>query len=211
MKNKPLLIALTLFFLTTINVHAFSKPVNAEKAATQAGVTVTAETGYLSSEIGKMDKPAEAKGPGIISTIVNLVLGLLFVIGLAYLVMIGLKFFYVRASIPLKSEGIIRIIAREHLDTNKTVYAVEFADRILLIGSAGESISLLSEVKDQETVDRIKQSADEYISKYKITRDSKFADELKANYVKQGKKIVDSGNKTVKNFIDKLKSGGKHV
>jgi flagellar biogenesis protein FliO len=87
---------------------------------------------------------------------------------------------------------------------------VEFADRILLIGSAGESISLLSEVKDQETVDKIKQSADEYISKYKITRDVKFADELKKNYVMQGKKIVDSGNKTVKNFIDRLKSGGKH-
>lgn len=208
MNVKPISAALILFFLAAIFTPTAAYCAKTQDAA--SSVTVQAEKGYLADEIAGLEKPAQIKGPGIIGTTINLILALLFVIGLSYLLMAGLKYFYFKASIPLKSEGIIKILAKEHLDKNKTVYVLEFADRVLVLASGGDNnIVPVTEIKDAETVEKIKLSADEYISKYRKQGENKFADEMKATYARQGKKIIDSGNTAVKNFIDRLKGGKK--
>ena len=124
--------------------------------------------------------------------------------------MIALKFFYVRASIPLRSEGVVKILAKEYLEDKKSVYVVEFGSRVILLGTSPESVSTLAEVTDSAEIAEIKSKADEYISKYRIKNEAKFSEELKGAYLKQGKQIVESGNRTIKNLIDKLKkTGGK--
>lgn len=175
-------------------------------AVSPNNVTVkAADSGYLTAELNSIANPALPKAPSAVGTSVNLLVSLLFVIGIIYIVMIALKFFYVRASFPLKSEGVLKVLAREYIDTKKIIYFVETADRILILGSAGESISTLSEITDKDAIEKIKLQADEYIAKYRMKSETKFADELKAGYVKQGKKLVDAGNTAVKNIMEKFR------
>jgi len=130
---------------------------------------------------------------------------LLFIIGLIYLVSFGLKFFYVRASIPLKNESMIKVLAKEYLDSKNIIYIVEFDERILVLSSSGEHLNKLVEVTEKESVDRIRNNADEYISRYRLKNENKFDEQLKASYLAQGKKIVSSGNEMIKGLADKFK------
>jgi len=123
--------------------------------------------------------------------------------------MTAIKYFYVRASIPMKSEGVIKVIAKEYLDSKKAVYAIEFGDRIILAGGGTDTLSFLAEIKDPETVTKIKESADEYISKYRIKEEAKFSEEMKSAYLKQGKQALEGGNKALQKFMERLKGGRK--
>ena len=58
-----------------------------------------------------------------------------------------------------------------------------------------------------DCIEKIKQGASEYLAKYQIKADAKFADELKDAYAKQGKKLVDGGNDIISRIKDKLKKG----
>jgi flagellar biogenesis protein FliO len=202
MQNKivPILI---LFFLIFEACFAATASILPDKAV--PSVEKPAEQGYLVSEINTIANPAVPKAPSAAGTVLRLFISLLFVIGVIYLVMIALKYFYVRASMPLKSEGVLKILAREYIDTKKVIYFVEAADRVLLLGSAGDNICTLAEITDKDTIEKIKLQADEYIAKYRLKGETKFAEELKAGYVKQGKKLVDVGNQAVKNIIEKFR------
>lgn len=192
-----------LFFLSAGFLCAAGQQKQPEKAST---VTATAASqGYLTAEMNDVINPDMPKAPKISDTILRLFVSLLVVIGLIWLLAVGAKFLYVRASIPLKSEGVLKILAKEYIDTQKAVYFIETADRILIVGSAGNSLNTLAEITDKETIEKVRQQADEYIAKYRLKSEAKFADELKAGYVKQGRKLVDAGNEAVKNIMDKFR------
>lgn len=204
--KKTALTLLSLFFFSCVVFAATAEG----KTNPQTGPEKNTEAGYLSEDFNAVENPVIPKAPNIFETILKLALSLLFVIGLIYVLMIALKFFYVRASIPLRSEGVVKILAKEYLEDKKSVYVVEFGNRLILLGATPESISALAEVTDSAEITEIKSKADEYISKYRMKNEAKFSEELKGAYLKQGKQIVESGNRTIKNLIDKLKkSGGK--
>ena len=104
----------------------------------------------------------------------------------------------------------VKVLAKETIDAKRAVYVVEFADRILLLGAGGESLNVLAEIKDEETMEKVKSSADEYISRYRSKSRINFSDELKATYIKQGKKTLESGNKTLKKVMDKFKKSDEN-
>jgi flagellar biogenesis protein FliO len=199
-KIAPIIILFFLVFNATYGAATAAKPDAAKTAPAKA-----ANAGYLASELNNIENPAVPKAPSAVGTTINLLVSLLFVIGIIYIVMVALKFFYVRASIPMKSEGVLKVLAREYIDAKKIIYFVEAADRILIIGSAGDNMTTLSEITDRDAIEKIKLQADEYIAKYRIKAETKFADELKAGYVKRGKKLVDAGNQAVKNIMEKFR------
>jgi flagellar biogenesis protein FliO len=202
--QKIIVPILILFFFSFQSVYGATAAVKPDTAKAVSGKA--ADDGYLTKELNSIENPTLVpKAPSAVGTTVNLLVSLLFVIGIIYLFMVALKFFYVRASIPLKSEGVLKVLAREYIDTKKIIYFVEAADRILLLGSAGDNITTLAEITDKDSIEKIKLQADEYIAKYRIKTETKFADELKAGYVKQGKKIVDAGNQAVKNIMEKFR------
>jgi flagellar biogenesis protein FliO len=205
MKKAILLIPLV-FFLTQSGLFALGNAVTEP-----ANSTVTAQNlPYLSGAISSIESPKAIPGPSIGQTIITMLASLLFIIGLIYLVSYGLKFFYVRASIPLKSESMIKVLAKEYLDSKNIIYVVEFDGKILVLSSAGEHLNKLMEVTDMESVERIRSNADEYISRYRLKNEGKFDEQLKASYLNQGRKIVTSGNEMIKNLAGKFKKkGGK--
>lgn len=205
--KKAALIIFSLFFFSSVVFAA-----TAEGKTEKKGEIPAQKAGeeYLSTEIDTIENPVVPQAPGLLETIFKLIISLLFVIGLIYILMIALKFFYVRASIPMRTEGVVKVLAKEYLEDKKSLYVIEFGRRVLLLGATPESISQLAEVTDIAEKDEIKAKSDEYISKYRMKNETKFSEELKGAYLKQGKQIVESGNKKIKNLIDMLrKSGGK--
>ena len=203
--NKNKIILAFLFFLAPLIINAAQA--NTTDAAKQSGTAVVSQkqdTGYLSNSYGTITSPKAVPAPSILSTTINLLLSLLFVIGLIYLVSAGLKFFYVKASIPMKSENVVSVIAREYIDSKTIMYVVEFAGRVLLLGNAGQSLNVLAEVTDKETIDALKERADEYVSKYKLKAENRFDQQLKSSYLQQGKKLVNNGNEMIKGIIEKF-------
>lgn len=200
MKKVILLIPLV-FFLTQSGLFA-----SGNDAAAPADSTATVrDLPYLSGAMSSIESPKAIPGPSIGQTIITMLASLLFIIGLIYLVSYGLKFFYVRASIPLKSESMIKVLAKEYLDSKNIIYVVEFDGKILVLSSAGERLNKLMEVTDAESVERIRGNADEYISRYRLKNEGKFDEQLKASYLNQGRKIVASGNEMLKNLAEKFK------
>jgi flagellar biogenesis protein FliO len=198
--HKKIVPIIILFFLVFNSAYgAVAKTVTPKPVTVNAAVS-----GYLTAELNNIENPGLPKAPSISGTILRLFLSLLGILGLIYLLAVAGKMLYVRASIPLKSEGVLKILAREYIDTQKIVYFVETADRVLIIGSAGNNLNTLAEITDKDTIDKLKLQADEYIAKYRMKSETKFSDELKAGYVKQGKKLVDAGNQAVKNIMEKF-------
>ena len=140
---------------------------------------------------------------------INLLLSLLFVIGLIFLVSVGLKYFYVRASVSFTNAGVVKILTKEFLDSKNSLYLIEFGGKVVLLGVSPDRINSLSEISDPEQVKEIREKADEFISKYKLTKKNDFSTELKNSYLKQGQKIVSSGTQVIKKMVDKIKKGGK--
>ena len=205
--KKRVFAALILFFL---NVCFFAAIYAQEKVVTASPVTPTAiATEFLSGALQSVQAPQTIKGPGVVSTAINLLLSLLFVIGLIFLVSVGLKYFYVRASVSFTNAGVVKILTKEFLDSKNSLYLIEFGGKVVLLGVSPDRINSLSEISDPEQVKEIREKADEFISKYKLTKKNDFSTELKNSYLKQGQKIVSSGTQVVKKIVDKMKKGGK--
>ncbi|MEI7542200.1 MAG: flagellar biosynthetic protein FliO [bacterium] len=211
--NKNKIILLFVFFLALL-IFSAAKGAPA-KIIKQMKPTVVSQpqptaTVYLAEALNTASRENDPKqknnsAPSTLNTVIELLVSLLFVIGLIYLVTAGLKFFYIKASIPMKSENVVKVIAKEYIDSKTIMYVVEFADKVLLLGNAGQSLNVLSEITDRETIDKLKQQADEYVSKYKIKAENRFDQQLKTSYLQQGKKLINNGNDMIKGIISKFK------
>jgi flagellar biogenesis protein FliO len=198
--SKKIASIIILFFLGINTIYCADLISATAKPA--AGKDLNA--GYLSVELNNIENPALPKAPRISDTILRLFISLLGILGLFYLLAVIGKRFYLRASIPLKSEGVLKILAKEYIDTKTAVYFIEAADRILILGSTGNNLNTLAEITDKDTIEKVRLQSDEYIAKYRMKSETKFSDELKAGYAKQGKKLVDAGNQAVKNIMEKF-------
>lgn len=199
MKIKLILIT-SIFFFSIFEIYAAEKQQIKENKFSN-----TTNVEYLSKEIENIENPEVPHGPGIVSTSVNLLISLLFIIGLIYLTVIALKYFYSKSMVFFKTQGIIKVIGKEYIDSKKVIYLVDVVNKILIIGSGNNELVLLSEINDKETIENIRQQADEYISKYRLKKEIKFSDNLKSTYVKQGKKLINTGNEVVKKIMDKIR------
>lgn len=167
------------------------------------------DTGYLEQEINNIQNPKPIKSPGILGSIINFLLSLSFVIGLIYIVMLALKFFYIKTSIPLTRQGAIKILAREYIETKKSLYVVEFGEKILLLGVTDDNITKITEITDKEIISKIKDNVDEFIVKEKIKNEKKFSEQLRQNYINQTKNLINKGNEMVNKIKEKFSQGNK--
>ena len=98
-------------------------------------------------------------GP-LISTwdFLRMILILAIVIGLIY----GLFFVLKKTTLKRVVENdLIRVLGSRSLASNKSLHLVEVGNSIFLVGSADGGISMISEIKDSESLDRIHLQASE--------------------------------------------------
>ena len=80
-----------------------------------------------------------------------LILGV--IIGLIYLIFYFLK---KRGSPKLQNNELFEVISTQALSNNRTIHLVQVGNQYFLIGSGEQSVNLISEIKDQETIDEIR-------------------------------------------------------
>jgi flagellar protein FliO/FliZ len=82
--------------------------------------------------------------------LLRMILVLAVVIGLVYAVFYLLK----RANRgKFVQNDAIRIVGSQSLPGNRSIYLVEVGSQVFLVGAGGDSVSLISEITDKETVD----------------------------------------------------------
>lgn len=52
--------------------------------------------------------------------------------------------------VPVSSRGAVRVLATTHLDARHAVYLLEVGERLLVVGSGGDSLSLLAEISSAQ-------------------------------------------------------------
>ncbi len=87
-----------------------------------------------------------------IGDLVRVVLVLAGVVGIIYLLVYFLKRF---SPLAENEEDQIGIIATRHLKKDSSLHLIEVGNQVFLIGSGTNSVSLISEITDKETLDRL--------------------------------------------------------
>jgi flagellar protein FliO/FliZ len=103
------------------------------------------------------ETPREAPAPSgpLVSfwDFVRMLLVLAAVVGVIYLLFFLLKKGFRR---QLPQNDLIRVLGSRTLSGNRALHLVELGRSVFLVGAAESGISLISEIKDQETLDRIR-------------------------------------------------------
>jgi flagellar protein FliO/FliZ len=96
----------------------------------------------------------EVQGGPLVSSwdFLRMVLILAAVVGVIYLIFWILKRGFRR---QLPQNDLIRLLGTRNLSGNRALHLVELGKQVFLVGAAEGSISLISEVRDQETLDSI--------------------------------------------------------
>jgi flagellar protein FliO/FliZ len=96
----------------------------------------------------------EVQGGPLVSSwdFLRMVLILAAVVGVIYLIFWLLKRGFRR---QLPQNDLIRLLGTRNLSGNRALHLVEMGKQVFLVGSAEGSISLISEIRDQETLDSI--------------------------------------------------------
>ena len=96
----------------------------------------------------------EVQGGPLVSSwdFLRMVLILAVVVGVIYLIFWILKRGFRR---QLPQNDLIRLLGTRNLSGNRALHLVEMGKQVFLVGSAEGSISLISEIRDQETLDSI--------------------------------------------------------
>jgi len=93
----------------------------------------------------------------------DLVIKLGLVIGLIYLTMWALRTYVLgpqaRRRIGARLTGRMDVLDTTVLAPNRTLYLVEVADRVLVLGATGTSLNTLAEIKEAEAIDLLKKPA----------------------------------------------------
>ena len=114
-----------------------------------------AEESLLILDAGEeADETGEVQGGPLVSSwdFLRMVLILAAVVGVIYLIFWLLKRGFRR---QLPQNDLIRLLGTRSLSGNRALHLVEMGKQVFLVGSAEGSISLISEIRDRETLDTI--------------------------------------------------------
>jgi flagellar protein FliO/FliZ len=150
---------LVVFLLLTPLAGAFAQatPAAVEEGASPASRGSTAPVGEESLAIPDAPEAPAAAAPAgpLVSTwdFVRMLLILAAVVGVIYLLFYFLKRGFRR---QLPQNDLIRVLGSRSLSGNRALHLVAMGRSVFLVGAAESGISLIAEVKDQETLDQIR-------------------------------------------------------
>jgi flagellar protein FliO/FliZ len=132
-------------------------PIQAQDGADNPGTGRPAEESLLILDTGEEAEAGETEevqtGPLVSSwDFLRMVLILAAVVGVIYLIFWILKR-GLRRQLP--QNDLIRLLGTRNLTGNRALHLVEMGKQVFLVGSAEGSISLISEIRDRETLDSI--------------------------------------------------------
>lgn len=111
------------------------------------------EEGAGAGEEGGDRPAAEPVGNITFWDFLRMILILGVIIGLIYLIFYFIK---KRGSPKLQNNELFDVVSTQALSNNRTIHLVQVGNQFFLIGSGEQSVNLISEIKDKETIDEIR-------------------------------------------------------
>ena len=145
-----------LFILCLTGISFAQQPASEQKRETvdETSLVLFPEETADSAEDGQA-VPAEFQAPSSVGAgdLIRVIVVLAAVIAAIY----GLVYFLRKFS-PLaeSEEDLIAVLATRHLKKDSSLHLIEVGNQVFLIGSGSSSVSLISEITDQETMDKIR-------------------------------------------------------
>ncbi|MBF9016165.1 MULTISPECIES: flagellar biosynthetic protein FliO [unclassified Oceanispirochaeta] len=132
--------------------------------------------------------------------LLRVIIVLIAVIGLIYLLV-----YFLKKMSPMveKDEERISLIATRHLKRDSSLHLIEVGNQIFLIGSGSSSVNIISEITDQETLDRFKLEQSETPVAAPGSFRSLFRKGLSLG---SGKKVTDQSPDFLRSQRDRLKN-----
>lgn len=132
-------------------------------AASQAAPSATGSDGAQAEQFAVRDYSDFGQGAGVdlpssdwLGLLAGMVLKLAFVIGLIYLVVLVLKRYYRRGRTAASTRKPVSVLSSTNLAPNRTVYVLEVARKVLVVGATTGQLSLLTEVTDPEAIEEVR-------------------------------------------------------
>lgn len=198
------------FFVLSLLLFCCVSEVSAQEDATPVGSDYLSEA--LKSEQTGGTKISDIKLPNIFEVIIRFLFALLILIGCIFVV----SFFYNRffnARFTLKQNTLINVLEHRFLDAKRAVYVIEIAGKILVVGSGGEGLNLLSEITDKDQIDVIQEMTalkrDQYRSAdFKnvlsgVTGQNDLKSQISGKT--HGPEVFSMGMQSIRTKIDKIK------
>jgi len=153
-RSRPLLFLLVLLLAPILSSEAQE---SAEKTTSETATGRPLEESLLILDTGEPTEAAEndeVQGGPLVSSwdFLRMVLILAAVVGVIYLIFWLLKR-GMRRQLP--QNDLIHLLGTRNLTGNRALHLVELGKQVFLVGAAEGSISLISEIKNQETLDTI--------------------------------------------------------
>lgn len=146
--------------------------------------------------------------PGILFTLVRLILALALVVGLIFLTVWGLKMIWEKRGWggPSEDNKSLRVLSSTYLAPRKTVHLVEVGKRILVVGVGHEEIHCLDVITEPAEVETLRQGAQQGfpgIFGRLVQKQDTVQEE------QETQKMMEEGKKVVGGYVDKLKAISK--
>lgn len=175
------------------------------------------EESYLSQALAfeNLDngKISNVKLPNIFEVIIRFLFALLILVACIYAVAFCYNRFF-NGKFNLKQSEAIRVLEHRFLDAKRSLYLVDVAGKLFVLGSGGESLNLITEITDSAHVERVADilnlKADAYktkdfnkvlsgLSEGAKSEGASFASKIKKN------EVLSAGVETIKAKINSIK------
>jgi len=108
----------------------------------------TSQTGGSQSGYLPYQEPALPDSPGLLTVAGRVVGSLALVVGLIFVTAVGLRRFLGGKKTPVTSRKVTELVEVTPLGGKRYLYLIRVADRLLVVGSGGERLELLTEISD---------------------------------------------------------------
>lgn len=137
-----------------------------------------------------------------LSDLIRVIVVLIGVIGVIYLLVYFLK---KMSPVSESDEDRITVMATRHLKRDSSLHLIEVGNQVFLIGSGSSSVNIISEITDQETLDRFKLEESESPARTPASFRSLFRKGLSLG---SGNKVTDQSPDFLRAQRDRLKNLG---
>lgn len=202
MKKLAWLLAAGLILFGGLSLSAQENGENSSTQTTGTAETVDETTLLINGNgAGEQNVPEVSASAIGIADLVRTVIVLILVIGAIYLVMYLLKRF---STSSVDGSSLIKIVGSKGLMKDSAVHLLEVGNQVFLVGTGNSSVNLISEISDQETIDKIRLNLSEGNK-----NNSGFAHRIAANLGISPRKdkgnSIDEAGKFIKTQRDRLK------
>ena len=130
------------------------------------------DSSYLSEQLAREEddggRLTDIKLPNIFEVVIRFMFALLILIGCIFAITFCYKKFF-SGNFSMHQTEAIRVLEHRFLDAKRSIYLIDIAGKILVVGSGGENLNLIAEITHEEHIANLQNILNLKAESYKAT------------------------------------------